>query len=71
MMAPRNRLSFALNFSSETPSGAFPVATYITFMAVSYKVANSHHLLKFEPSKGFGLIAFAKLIAPNIVLSTS
>jgi hypothetical protein len=37
-------------------------------MAVSHKMANSHHLLKFEPSKGFGLIAFAKLVAPNIVL---
>jgi hypothetical protein len=70
MMARRNRLSSALNFSSETPSGAFPVVTYITFMAVSHKVTNSRHLLKLEPSKGFSLIAFEKLVAPNIVLST-
>jgi hypothetical protein len=34
-------------------------------MAVSHKVANSRHLLKLEPSKAFGLIAFAKLVAPN------
>jgi hypothetical protein len=70
MMAPRNRLSSALNFYSETPSGAFPVVTYIMFMEVIHKVDNSSHLLKLEPSKGFGLIACAKLVAPNIVLST-
>jgi hypothetical protein len=44
--------------------------TYITFMAVIHRVANSRHLLKLEPSKGFGLIAFAKLVAPNIFIST-
>jgi hypothetical protein len=44
--------------------------TYIKFIAVSHRVANLRHLLKLEPSKGFGLIAFAKLVAPNIFLST-
>jgi hypothetical protein len=44
--------------------------TYIMFIAVSHRVANSRHLLKLEPSKGFGLVAFANLVAQNIFLST-
>jgi hypothetical protein len=66
----QTNLIMELNFSSETPSRAFSVTTYITFMAVSHKVTNSRHLLKLEPSKDFDLIAFAKLAAPDIFLST-